>query len=407
MNIVILNGKAGTGKTTELSKIINRVYMNSLNYKVLAFTHSAVDNIYDATRDINPDIPKSSFSTIHRFFNIDINTNIVNYFSRTIYDYIIIDEYSFISYDMFSAIVNRVNAKKIILCGDIYQLPPIIDDDNITYEELNKYMKLFPSGINNNSLCAIKHFQSSCLRYIYENRTQFKIVHNELITNHRSNEIVQQLIEKCFSFNIPVNTEFITTETVISLIINNGFTFLASKYNIMQKIYTGVNGKKKYDYKIEQNPPDRNHFTELYANVGDAFILTDNITTSSGDQLYNNQTCEFINYDAFSDVLTISVDNEIHNIMRIETLVNDRKYDYYPLMPHNIITIHKSQGKGYNNIIVCVDDLFEPSMLYTAVSRGKYKVLFYSNKGVVSTARLPNNEEFYTSLRVILKAYVM
>ena len=54
--------------------------------------------------------------------------------------------------------------------------------------------------------------------------------------------------------------------------------------------------------------------------------------------------------------------------------------EYYPISPSFLLTIHKSQGRSIDNIIVCIDDLFDVSMMYTAITRAKNNLLFYSKE---------------------------
>lgn len=48
--------------------------------------------------------------------------------------------------------------------------------------------------------------------------------------------------------------------------------------------------------------------------------------------------------------------------------------------PIFLLTIHKSQGKTIDNVIVCVDDMFDISMMYTAITRAKNNLLFFSKE---------------------------
>ena len=58
---------------------------------------------------------------------------------------------------------------------------------------------------------------------------------------------------------------------------------------------------------------------------------------------------------------------------------------YFPLIPAYLSTFHKSQGKTYNNVIICVDDLFDFTMLYTGITRARESVLFYTDVEYVPT----------------------
>jgi hypothetical protein len=102
----ILDGRAGTGKTTA----INRLKLNAL---FVAPTHTA-SNHYEGGQ------------TIHKFFNIDEDDK-ANYPNMK-EEYLVIDEASMITSDLWFHIINfkRINPNvKLIILGDRHQLPSI------------------------------------------------------------------------------------------------------------------------------------------------------------------------------------------------------------------------------------------------------------------------------------------
>ena len=53
----------------------------------------------------------------------------------------------------------------------------------------------------------------------------------------------------------------------------------------------------------------------------------------------------------------------------------------FPVGPYNLLTVHKSQGYTLENVIVCIDNMFEVSMMYTAATRASNSLMFYSKTG--------------------------
>ena len=51
---------------------------------------------------------------------------------------------------------------------------------------------------------------------------------------------------------------------------------------------------------------------------------------------------------------------------------------YYPVSPLYLLTVHKSQGRTIKNVIVCIDEIFDMCMLYTAITRAKENLKFYT-----------------------------
>ena len=134
---VFLTGKAGTGKT----EIIRRFKEECRkNVAYLAFTGKAAISI--------------GGSTIHSYFGLpigvltpervdDIQKKMGNRWDMLLYtDVILVDEVSMLRCDILNAmdyILRKVSKKKelpfggrqVILCGDMGQLPPVVDDDDI------------------------------------------------------------------------------------------------------------------------------------------------------------------------------------------------------------------------------------------------------------------------------------
>jgi len=158
---IVINGVAGSGKTTIISKIAKIVQSLHLNLKICTPTNCSKE-VY---MDIDPNIP---VSTYHSFFNLIYHekktANIFNDIKRSPLEYlhisnimakqyelmkpelkeklsmidiIIIDEISMISNStlvtldlMLRVATNRTvefGGKLVILIGDLYQLEPVVN----------------------------------------------------------------------------------------------------------------------------------------------------------------------------------------------------------------------------------------------------------------------------------------
>ena len=70
---------------------------------------------------------------------------------------------------------------------------------------------------------------------------------------------------------------------------------------------------------------------------------------------------------------------EIINEKTTDTVrANIMRTGYYPIAPYNLITFHRSQGKSIENVIICIDDIFDLGMLYTGITRAVENVKFYT-----------------------------
>ena len=130
---LFIQGKAGTGKTVLINIFAEQCQLLNINLVCLAPTGFAAQNLPGGM-------------TLHNFFKLPIGFFDLNGCALSIgqemalqaVDVILIDECSMLRSDYFYGIdyilrqVNNSNqpfaGKKIILAGDIFQLPPVIDD---------------------------------------------------------------------------------------------------------------------------------------------------------------------------------------------------------------------------------------------------------------------------------------
>lgn len=139
--LFILNGSAGTGKTS----IINNIFENDIKLKKIclsATTNKAV-GVMNQMENKNENI---DYQTIHKLlkvkrkidlngehhFKLEISKNKKNNNKKTIhyYDIIIIDEASMVNNELFLELlkVSKNIQGKIIFVGDSIQLPPVNED---------------------------------------------------------------------------------------------------------------------------------------------------------------------------------------------------------------------------------------------------------------------------------------
>lgn len=148
----LILGMPGTGKTTTIGHIIRTLVSQGKSVLLTSYTHTAVDNILLKIRDdgistlrlgnmtkIHPEVkefailaetPRTSFKEINEAFMLPkvvattclgINHHI---FNERIFDYCIVDEASQITLPVCLGPIRM--AKKFILVGDHFQLPPLV-----------------------------------------------------------------------------------------------------------------------------------------------------------------------------------------------------------------------------------------------------------------------------------------
>ena len=128
---LFLNGLAGTGKSYTIGKICEYLDDKNLSYIKLAPTNKSALNINGVT--------------IHKAFGIQDNKSLNKKIQRLgRYNYIIVDEYSMITldlYNMFIILKAKYKNVKFIFAGDCNQLPPIEEVER-NYENSRLLMEL-------------------------------------------------------------------------------------------------------------------------------------------------------------------------------------------------------------------------------------------------------------------------
>ena len=378
VDITIISGDAGTGKSYELAKHIYNTYKNNLTFVVLAYTHSAVNTIYNTFFKLyNIDIG-NKFMTIHKYFKINIITNKIQHNVFEKLDYMFIDEYSLISVELFNNIFGAINSNvnNLVLCGDYKQLHSIKISNNIEYDKLLKYMKQLDNKytFDEDLVSSIQHFDNSIISLP---SIQKRLVNNIILTEQkRSNNEITSLVNNYVFNDNPISDDlFVSKASCVNLINNNGYIFIASKYKILQDIHNCItNYVTKPLYEISQ--PYGLNKMKLY----DDQLVT--ITTNT-KEFCNGDTYIFKEYNKKQQYILLQDINTNENKFLYKINYSEDEHieqlEYFPILPYYLTTFHKSQGKTFNNVIVCVDNLFDFTMLYTGITRAKDNVLFYTN----------------------------
>ena len=352
-NITFIFGMSGCAKTTTAIKLICSEQFQ--NFLCLAYTHSAVNNLIDKFKTIsnskfNLQI-QNHFMTIHQALRlkIDKNTNetiIVKHKSYphiTNANIIIIDEFSLIPMDIIEYLFELANIYKDVkwvFVGDFIQLGSIESFDKIGDINVNKLIDakidLPVKTTFYESLKIADHLYRSC----YINPDFIKSNKIILLYNYRCNDNVHFVLNQCLNnnFNLPGITIQLKD---IQQFIDKGYIVLASMY----KYLAAINSIIIKDSSIPQ----------IKTKIGNSSINQDFILLKNINKSYHN-----------GDIIRI---NEKYEIEGTEIVITPND-----IIPANLSTIHKSQGRTIKNIIVVLDNLFEITMLYTAITRAQNDV---------------------------------
>lgn len=381
MKKLIISGDAGTGKSYYLAGLMKEALDNNKSFIALAFTHSAVNNISSIFSKLyNIDI-NNKCKTFHSYFAISVDGKIGKKYHDKL-NYIFIDEYSLIPIDLFDKVKDNINCDNLIICGDYKQLKPINIKPEISYVKLYDYINKY-GPLNSAVIEAICHYENILISMPFFKDADKKILTEQKRNNNKVFNIIQGLV---FGKN-EVKCSYIMKSTLLSL-MNQNYTFIASKYEYLFKIHSFINTRKKYDFRIKQK---NNSFKEFYLSKGDKVIITENI--KYGDEIITNGD-EYVFEDYVNKSLVLSRDDN--------KIFIDMINDCYPILPANVITYHKAQGKSYDNVILCVDNLFDFTMLYTGLSRARNDILLFT----FDDNKVEPSADKYKALEMIMNNFI-
>ncbi|MBW0594325.1 ATP-dependent RecD-like DNA helicase [Mycoplasmopsis anatis] len=377
-NITIISGAPGTGKTFLIAKIIENLKHNNLTDQdkvlVLAPTGRAASNVSLKA--------KVKCKTIHSYLKIDeddadISTNVDELNEKEV---LIIDEFSMVNQKIFYKLLyNSKNIRKIILIGDINQLPSIscgnllkdfIDSKVITtcfltlnhrseYKEIPKH---FNAIINTNKNPS---FDQEVVKIIETNDDNF------------NNTVVEQYLKKVKEFSLDDVVILIPTYKT-EFGINQVNNLIQDKVNPKGKIVTQItNGQFKIEFRVGDKVIQTENRYEDNVFNGDIGYITnvENTLKKSGESSKHGKkiTVDFK-----------SLDGEVKRVTYNESAFKTQVSLAYA------ITIHKFQGSESDCVIFpfnpSFDFMLNKKLIYTAVSRARKNLIiigdyqYYINK---------------------------
>ena len=359
--VSIITGGPGTGKTRIIEGLA-QVLVNGFRktIRICAPTGRAAKRIAE-----NQALKKFQPSTIHMLkAMIDSSAKDIEF------DTLIVDESSMIDINLFNDLVKMLPlGSQLILIGDVDQLPPVgagqpfldlIRSKKIVVSRLSKQFRqgsdsVIPKvarAINKGELIEFSSdFSSSGFSFVEVDKGQ----------------VVEKIIEVVDFFNGNKNGSIDFDKTQILSPMRRYSSGLINLNSIMQKKYN-PNGEKVFS-KMEGEK-------EIQFCAGDKVICTQNdydIDVRNGDIGY--------------------VVNKVGKNIRVEfdgemKLFHNNKIDYLDLA--YAITVHKSQGSEYPNVVMpIVDDhriMLTRKLIYTAITRGKQNVCLIGSKRVLREA---------------------
>ncbi|MDR1544486.1 MAG: helix-turn-helix domain-containing protein [Prevotellaceae bacterium] len=375
---VFLTGKAGTGKTTFLRHIVQTTHKHAV---VAAPTGVAAINAGGVTLhslfqlSFAPYVPDAQYEH-SRFSQVKLDV------LRRM-ELLIIDEVSMLrsdTLDAIDAVLKRVRRNsrafggvQVLYIGDMFQLPPVVKDDE--WAILKQYYQtqfFFHSHIlQQNPLVYIE------LKQVYRQQDSNFV---DLLNRVRNN-ILQpsdfELLNSRFvpNFTPPANKKYITLTT---------HNYQADRINLekLNKIQSQAfefQGVIKDDFSESMLPVEITLQLKLGAQI--MFVKND----SAPEKLYYNGKIGTITKISYDEICVLCEGDDTEIQLHTETWENNRytlnkesgemeeevlgTFTQYPVRLAWAITIHKSQGLTFNNVILDISRAFAAGQAYVALSR--------------------------------------
>ena len=405
---VFLTGKAGTGKTTFLKEIVRET---SKRYAVVAPTGVAAIN--------------ASGVTIHSFFQLplcpylpDVKELVTEYqmperlrslkkekvkILRTL-DLLIIDEISMVRADIMDAIDDvlrrcRRNDRpfggvQLLMIGDIQQLPPVVKDSEKQYME-----QVYPSPFffNSKALQRLSYITVELEKVYRQSEGEFLDILNEVRSGRPSAEALQKLNRRLNPGFIPPESQRwirLTTHNAQADAINSSkMASLNGKESVFKAVTDGIFPESAYPAETD---------LRLKEGAQVMFIRND---TSGLARYYNGKIASVVQVSPQLIVQDeeggkIAVAPEKWENIRyglndesgeIEAIVAGT-FEQIPLRPAWAVTVHKSQGLTFDNVIIDVGAAFTFGQVYVALSRCRTLEGIVLTSAVTSRCTFVNEE---------------
>lgn len=398
--LVLLNGYAGTGKSSSIKALINMLEDNGKTFTILSPTAKAAKQISLYTQ--------RPASTIHyllcrEFPDFDRGIKDVGEYEQIIeaptdpnnlefstlnnqeildYDVIIIDEVSMLSVQLFNMLLRYINPSrtKLLLIGDSYQLPSI-QNGNL-YQDL-----LEISEIPKVTLNEIHRYKEDGLvtvatnirlgeRYL-DNNTD-NLVIGESFEFTQCNDTLQMINSALAKYMELIQNGDDIQDIAILTAKNIGASGTNVINSCVQRIINPINEFDNYISIKVDNTTIRFKQNDVVMNIKNNYNAISEITHEK--KLIANGQIGVIKWvDPFINQMCVKIDDD-EFIFEYEDIRNIRLAYCF--------TIHKSQGSQFKHVIYIVDanDIYmtNSNLMYVAVTRATDAVYQFGVRHVIN-----------------------
>ena len=370
-DISIIIGGPGTGKTTIVKTMVNifKEYFPFSNLIVVAPTGRAAKRINE--------ICDCESKTIHSLlkWNKESNTFVHNEDEPIIYDAIIIDEFSMVDNSLFASLLKAGNnIKKICIIGDNNQLPSIRPGNLLS------------------DLIESEMFDTITLKANYRQNNGSEII--ELASDIINGDIDLNRFKKDVFYYDHLNSENELLD-FIKEDLDNGYTL--DDIQVLSPMYRGQLGIDNLNLLLQSafNPGG---YGKPQKKIGQVIYRLDDkilqLKNRPSDDVYNGDIGILEDIDDKENTLMVNYDGNY---------VFYTSEEFAEISLAYAMSVHKAQGSEYPIVYFVINQnnlrMLNRNLIYTAISRGKNKLVIIGNGSLFISGSRNMMEKRKTGLR--------
>lgn len=375
---LFITGKAGTGKTTLLKEIVNRLRSDGRLVAVTAPTGVAAYNAQGVTLHSLLRLPLAPYLPGVRIPRLyDLKEEEIRVIRNL--EVLIIDEVSMVRCDMMDAVDDilrhyRRNEKpfggvQIVMFGDLFQLMPVADEED--EKKLSKYYRSF--YFFGGKVMEKLDYAMLELQHIYRQDKRSFIRLLNKVRWGRINDVTQEKLDRL------VRKDYEVTEDSHQIVLTTHNR--KSRRINRQKLEAMDGGEWEYKAYIDGYFPSHEYPTNYVLKLKEGARV---MFLRNSDEYFNGMlgtiyalNDEYIVIKADDGGRLIRVKRTTWDFDRyhLNTKTKELEVEHvgsfkqYPLKLAWAITIHKSQGLTFDEVVIDAGKAFAAGQVYVALSR--------------------------------------
>ncbi len=380
----IITGGAGTGKTTMIAEIVHNLEIRGKSYLLCSFTGKAVSRLKEAVG--RPSATINRYLTQTKKIGDTDQLDILGIPRNP--DYVIVDESSMVTMELFHSLLmcsKKVSYPRIILVGDVNQLPPISwgsllqelllsEIVPLTYLLKNRRVYEVEDEVDGILLNASHIINCACEEEaVIEETANFMVIEDvinveELISGFHQGGIKISIIAPYNKDLPPLNricqkyysdlSKGITDGLGVTWYVGDRVMMTVNNYDI-----NIMNGEEGYISGVSEEGVTVDIVRNMFEGVTKGQFFT--LAEKPSDKRYYQEDDDSLEKDTSTKVLAHSFAN----------------------------TIHKYQGSEYDFVLLYLDtsnqgNFLNRHLLYTAVTRARRALYLVGDVGTYTAAML-------------------